>query len=130
MGGFDLFQLNWSALVLPESCLGSFRARLLLVALAPMAVIAIVFLCLTLNAYRHHSRKAALVRVSGRIQNLAQSVANGLLSTTPLALFVVFIFLPSVSATLFQAWSCEVFSFTSTEDHYYLRKDLSTRAPN
>eukprot|EP00966_Prymnesium_polylepis_P223365 5168173-Prymnesium_polylepis.2 len=34
---------------------------------------------------------------------------------------------PSVSSSIFKAWSGEAFGYTSTEDHYFLREDASIR---
>ena len=43
----------------------------------------------------------------------------------PIGLLVSFAFVPSVSANIFKAWSCQGFGNTPTETIYYMREDLS-----
>lgn len=114
---FDVAVLDWMGWVVPEACLSqSFSGRLLIIALSPIALIGIVFMCLTIKAAMADSNKASCLR---------RAFSNGLLSTMPLALLVTFLLVPSVSASIFEAWSCEAFGFSASEDHYFLRGDPS-----
>ena len=114
---------RWSSLILPESCLGStFRERLLLTPLAPIALICAGFLVLASRAALHHaillaenegSRGALVISKWPRVKCVCQvgeqAVCSAVLSATPLALLTTFVVVPSASASIFQAWSCEAF---------------------
>jgi len=60
-------------------------------------------------------------------QAVRKSLQNSLLLTIPAALLVTYVLVPSVSSSIFKAWSGEAFGYTSTEDHYFLREDASIR---
>ena len=110
MRHFDFLSLQWDDLIgVPADCLaGSFSEQLLITALLPLGLIAVVFVLLT-------------VRASAAV------LSEGLLDTAPFALLVTFALVPSVSANIFKAWSCQGFGNTQTETVYYLRKDLSIK---
>jgi hypothetical protein len=125
-------------------------------ALTPLIVIAAVpLLCSAATAsrpFRDHHRKSSrrstfasstLQRDSqrrsryvvdvrtGQAAHLSQtcrnSLINGFLAGTPISLVVSFCFTPSVSAFVFQAWQCDQFLFSETEEHSFLGQDLSVR---
>jgi hypothetical protein len=116
--------LNWLTIFLPGNCIG-FSNRLLMTALAPFAMIGLAFVLYTLRAgFNSASSEAPGAHMH---QTVAYTMSVGLLSTTPLALLITFAFAPSISVDVFQAWSCEAFGYSATEERYYLRQDLSIR---
>ena len=122
MRHFDFLSLQWDDLVgVPAGCLArSFKQKLLLTALLPLVLIAAVFVLLTGRAAFSHT--AAADAGLGRVR---AALSDGLLASAPFALVVMFAFVPSVSATIFKAWSCQGFGNTPTETIYYMREDLS-----
>jgi hypothetical protein len=97
--------IDWSGLVMPSQCV-SYSLRLLFIAFSPVALIALLLLAgvlLRLKWWR------ALPAPRPR---LGQTVLLGLLDYTPLGLIVVFCFVPSVSASIFKAWSCQAYTST------------------
>ena len=116
MRHFDFLSLQWDDLIgVPADCLaGSFNEQLLITALLPLGLIAVVFVLHFLRAGFRHAARATVL-------------SEGLLDTAPFALLVTFALVPSVSANIFKAWSCQGFGNTQTETVYYLRKDLSIK---
>ena len=122
MRHFDFLSLQWDDLVgVPAGCLArSFKQKLLLTALLPLVLIAAVFVLLTGRAAFSHTAAA-----DAGLGRLRAALSDGLLASAPFALVVMFAFVPSVSATIFKAWSCQGFGNTPTETIYYMREDLS-----
>ena len=109
---FLSFKWEW-LLGIPGECLAtSFQDKLLMTSLAPLGVIMAAFAGLAL--------RAALS--SGSVRG---AFGSAILSVTPFALLVTFTFVPSVSANIFKAWSCEAFGYTASEELFFLREDLS-----
>ena len=122
MRHFDFLSLQWDDLVgVPADCVArSFKQKLLLTALLPLVLIAAVFVLLTGRAAFSHTAAA-----DAGLGRLRAALSDGLLASAPFALVVMFAFVPSVSATIFKAWSCQRFGNTPTETIYYMREDLS-----
>eukprot|EP00966_Prymnesium_polylepis_P328975 7384748-Prymnesium_polylepis.1 len=110
MKALDWIELDWAGIVLPAQCLGSFRNRMVLTAAAPLAL-ALFALLLT----------AAVGKAKGQPLEKAPQL------TAPFALIVAFACAPSTSRTIFTAWDCEGFSKSSTERHFFLRRELTMR---
>ena len=107
---FDWLFVDWSGVLLPAECVGSFQQRTLLTALAPLVFIGLVYIL-----------SAALSRLRGG------SLSAGALSALGPSLLVVFLFAPSVNRKIFQTWDCEPYEFSATEDHRYMRASLGIR---
>ena len=111
-----VFQIDWLNLIFPTSCLsGGFRHQLLLVALGPIALVAVVVV-VGLSLGTRHGKPW---RVS-------------LLNTLPTLLLIAFCLTPSTSASIFATWSCESFQLdafngTHATEVDFLRADLSLR---
>jgi hypothetical protein len=121
---FDFLSFEWDELLgVPAGCLASgFSRVLLLTSLAPLGGIAVVFMVLTL---RDEFARTSTEHSGSALSRLGAALSNGLLATTPFALLVTFAFVPSVSANIFKAWSCQGYGSTQTEKIYYMREDLS-----
>ena len=125
---FDFLSLRWDELLgVPAGCLASsFSEQLLLSALAPLVLIAAMYVVLTLRAGCAQPADAAGSSQEGRAaKSLRAVLADGLLATCPFALVVTYAFVPAVSARIFKAWSCQGFGNTPTQPIYYMREDLS-----
>ena len=125
---FDFLSLRWDELLgVPAGCLASsFSEQLLLSALAPLVLIAAMYVVLTLRAGCARPADAAGPPQQGRAaKSLRAVLADGLLATCPFALVVTYAFVPAVSARIFKAWSCQGFGNTPTQPIYYMREDLS-----
>ena len=97
----DAVSIDWSGFFLPPQCL-PYRSRLVAVSIAPVGVI--VLLLLAGVGLRLHQRRLA---PTPRPLPWHAEAALGLLDLTPASLFLVFCFVPSVSAFIFRAWSCQ-----------------------
>ena len=97
----DAISIDWSGFFLPEQCLG-YGMRLLAIALCPVALIAL--LMGTGIALRLYYWRAA---PPPRERSWYAEAALGLLDFTPAGLVLVFCFVPSISASIFRAWSCQ-----------------------
>ena len=76
--------------------------RLLAVALSPVALIALLMGSgISLRLLRWRAAPAP------REGSLYAEAALGLLDLTPAGLFLIFCFVPSISASIFRAWSCQ-----------------------
>jgi hypothetical protein len=120
---FDFLTFGLDELLgVPAGCLAKdFVKRVLLSAFVPLVAIFMVFVLLALRA--GYTR---IAQHDGQpVWHLQAALSDGLLWTTPFALLVTFAFVPSVSANIFKAWSCQGFGLTQTENRYYLREDLS-----
>ena len=136
-----LVQLDWSSLILPGDCVGSFDVRLLVNALTPLVFVIVTLAAFTLRegvTLTLSSATAAQRTAERRLIDLihakrygvvtVQLVLRGLQSTAPFALLVTFALVPSVTAIIFQTWSCEGFAYSQTEDQrFYMRKAPSIR---
>jgi hypothetical protein len=125
MGFLELFEIDWSAIVFPGSCLsGGFFSRLLLRGLGPLALVAYVLVVgATVGAARRLvGRKVALKleRASqrdGKMYNrhtFLELCQKTLLDTLPALLFILLCITPTTSTSIFAAWTCETFALDST----------------
>ena len=128
MNVFQIFSFRLDELLgVPAGCIASdLKSVLLINSLTPWLVIAVAFAAFTLHQcckmlVRRH-RKHGGEQPAGSVRG---ALVNGMLATGPFALLVTFSFVPSVSATIFQAWACVGYGITETEKRYFLRKDLS-----
>ena len=86
--------------------------RLLAVALSPVALIAL--LMGTGIALRLYYWRAA---PPPRERSWYAEAALGLLDFTPAGLVLVFCFVPSISASIFRAWSCQALQLMTAAAH-------------
>ena len=110
--------LDWLAFALPAGCfVRGFSQRLLIIALAPLVVVMLkLFHSLALAVWSDWWKLG---------HTMSSALRNGLLAAVPFVLFVIFLSVPSVSTSIFAAWSCEGFGVDLSRDQYYLRADLS-----
>jgi hypothetical protein len=111
---FDWTKVEWLGVVLPSGCMGGFKDRLLVYALAPILLVWVVFVgVLVYSAYTSskNSVKGAL--------------SSALLAATPLALYVTFLFVPSVSAKIFTTWFCKQYRIDGETSITFLGDELS-----
>ena len=93
---------------MPEQCLG-YGMRLLAIALSPVALIALLMIAgISPRLYRWRAAPPP------RERSLYAEAALGLLDLTPAALVLIFCFVPSISASIFQSWSCQAPSHMMT----------------
>ena len=86
---FSWSDIDWSGTMMPVECLGTFRTRMLVTAIAPMGVVGLgVF-----------ARLGA-----GRVRG--EAMWDSLLSCIEPFLLIVFLLAPGVSRTIFRAWDC------------------------
>ena len=97
----EAVSIDWSGFFLPAQCL-PYWSRLVAVSISPVGVIALLLLAGV--GLRLHQRRLA---PSPRPLPWHAEAALGLLDLTPASLFLVFCFVPSVSAFIFRAWSCQ-----------------------
>ena len=120
MSVIDFLEFDWGWLVVPGACIGDARISLLLLkTLVPLGVMFILLIGGWLyDLGRHWWRREAVLRPF-----------RGLLDALPLILFVSFSVCPTVSKSIFQAWSCDEFIEDSEEgtSRQYLRNDLRVR---
>ena len=96
----NVVSIDWSGFFLPEQCLG-YDLRLVVSALSPVVLIALLMgWGITLRL--HSWRTAPPPR-----PKLWAEAALGLLDLTPAGLVLIFCFVPSISASIFRAWSCQ-----------------------
>ena len=120
---FGWVDLNFLRQLLPPPCFSSgYQVTLLLVALSPLALIALVTAAWVGRSILKDKRGdgAASVR---------QSVVAGLLGSAPAALLISFFCVAGVSQTIFQAFLCIAYDVDSASASYtqrsFLRADLS-----
>ena len=97
----DAVSIDWSGFFLPQQCLG-YGLRLLAIALSPVALIALLIIagvCLRLHPWRAAPAPHA--------RPWYAEAALGLLDLTPAGLVLIFCFVPSITASIFRAWSCQ-----------------------
>ena len=96
----EVVSIDWSGFFLPPQCL-PYWSRLVAVTASPVAAIALLLLAgVGLRLQQWQSAP------SPRPRPCAEATL-GLLDLTPASLFLVFCFVPSVSAFIFRAWSCQ-----------------------
>ena len=86
MAWFDWLNFDWFGVGVPSTCIGDFGTRLMLKALTPLALLAVVI-------------------------GVACASARSMASVLPSALLATFALVPSVSARIFSTFSCEAFGF-------------------
>ena len=119
---FTAFGPDWTALAVPRGCIsGGFKWRLLITALAPLAMVVLVACGVLIAQY--------LSMPSGTHRSARVLLAHAWLWTTPFALLVTFVVIPSVSSAIFSSWMCERYGYdtANAESHYFLREDLGVR---
>jgi len=107
---FDWVRVDWLSILMPTPCFGSLEQRTLLVALAPIAGIAS---CALFQLFLSKASGLPLLR--------------GVLASTSLCLFVVFLLSPQISQAIFEAFQCVPFEWSPTVTHYFLRSSLSVQ---
>jgi len=122
-------QLDWASITIPKGCLfpGGFRQSLIFQAVAPLIVIGgFVFLGLVTAVVQgclHGCKRQEDDRDDEGI--LRRILRRGVILAMPPCILTTFIFVPSVSASIFAAWSCEAYDLSETEQVYYLRDDYA-----
>ena len=96
----ETISLDWSGFFLPPQCL-PYSYRLVAVAVSPLGVITLLLLAgVGMRLYQRCKSPSPRPR-------LFSEAAHGLLDLIPASLFLVFCFVPSVSAFVFRVWSCQ-----------------------
>jgi hypothetical protein len=122
---FDWARVDWPSIFIPAECTpfttgSSFRAWLLMKAIAPLLFIMVV----TLGTA---ARKAA------RLGWSRKNMGIGALQAMPLALLLSFCACPSVSMSIFQSWLCVEYQYDGRRvdapaiEYKYLSQDLRVR---
>ena len=119
----EVISIDWSGFFLPPQCL-PFWSRLVAVTISPISAIALLLVAgAGLRLYRLR------VAPSPRPRTRLTEAALGLLDLTPASLFLVFCFVPPVSAFIFRAWACEAYTTSppgeALEQVEYMRQDAS-----
>jgi len=116
----ETFSFDFS-FFLPKECLStSFAVRLVVTSFLPLGFVACVFLWFVL-------RVTFARGCEHQHRSIASILRNAAMSTTTVALLIIFVCLPSLSSVIFQAWSCEPFPTSDNNYVYYLRSDLSVQ---
>ena len=119
----EAITVDWSGFILPTQCL-PYSSRLLANTLSPLGLIALLLLA-GVGRQLHRSRTMS----APRARAWSTEAAIGLLDLTPAGLFLVFCFVPSVSAAIFRAWSCQAYTISppseALEQVEYMRQDAS-----
>ena len=123
-------QLDWASITIPEGCLfpGGFRQRLIFQAVAPLIIIGgFVFLGLVTAVVQGclHGCERQEDDASDDTSILRRILRRGVIRAMPPCILTTFIFVPSVSASIFSSWSCEAYDLSETEQVYYLRDDYA-----
>ncbi|KAL1499340.1 hypothetical protein AB1Y20_011547 [Prymnesium parvum] len=111
------FNFNFDVVV-PDECFGSYRSRLLIGSLWPIALV----LLPAVGSVALVGARLAKRRANG---DLSASLAQGCERTLPLLLIVTFLLVPSTSTRIFNTFLCVPFEYTPTETRRYLHDDLS-----
>jgi hypothetical protein len=113
-------------IVIPGTCFGSYRTRLLILSVWPVALLSLVAACLIARelARDHRNRDRSSV-VTSRSHGAA--VRSGLERTLPLTLVLTFLLVPSTATRVFKTFLCDPFLYNSQagETRRYLHDDLS-----
>ena len=115
--------IDWSGFFLPPQCL-AYWARLVAVTISPVGLIALLLIAgaaLRLRRWRDAP--------TPRPRSWPAEAALGVLDFTPASLIIVFCFVPSVSASIFRAWSCQSYTISPPDQDLvqvsYMRQDAS-----
>jgi hypothetical protein len=111
MAAFNwIANLDFVGLAVPPRCLGSYEDGLLVRGVLPLCVLALLAAAFLLHA---------IVR--------RRSLRGELLAALPLALWIIYLSVPSISAALFNAFPCAAYGYDDAtgESRRYLRADLS-----
>ena len=108
---------------MPPDCIGDAETRLLVGALWPLGVIAVLLLLLALrDAFlAAHQRGWQCLRGDWRWADFSGTLRDGAWG----AIFISYVALPSVAQSVFETWSCESFGYDDARDEKisYLRGD-------
>ena len=120
--------LEWPAdltnIVIPITCLGSYRESLLIGGCWPLIVLLAVAIGSAVSKLASDYRKKAL-SVAPRDSRTA--VLDGLMQhTLPFALVLTFLVVPSVSTRIFKTFLCDRFEYAGGETRSYMQDDLRT----
>jgi hypothetical protein len=121
----EALEFDWTYLMLPGSCMaGGARARLLLRALCPLALLAVVLLITFLIGMGRRSYKAHEHSVASR--RFSMAVAS-LLDGLPVVLLICYCLVLPASSSIFATWSCVEYGDDATTDpptyQSFLRSD-------
>ncbi len=127
MRHFDFLSFEWDELIgVPAACVASgYKRVLILTAVAPLIFLASMFVVFTLRAGYSHITATDRLHDERTATRLRVVLSDGLLATAPFCLLITFACVPSVSANIFRAWSCQRFGSTPTASRFYMRADLS-----
>ena len=106
MDFFSIFEVDVYEMIYPGLCLqGGFRSRLLLHALGPLILLAVVFVVGVLGSVAMQLKYSTEVR--------KRPWLHSLLRTLPFLLFIAYCLVAGTSTSIFAAWRCEVFEVDS-----------------
>ena len=127
MAVFGFVKLDWLSLILPATCLGDFRKRLIIVCTVPLLLLMILLLA---GVALQTCSSAAVTTHKPLLSGLRSAASVGLLRSLPYVLFGCFAFAPSVSSHVFSAFGCDRYGYDDTPpatNRWYLHADLSVR---
>jgi len=108
---------------IPPTCFGTYRRRLLIGALWPIALMLLVaagFICLELSREKWKKRHVL------DLQRGSYSVALiGLQRSVPFVLVVTFLLVPSTATLIFKTFLCDRFQYDADDTRRYMHDDLS-----
>ena len=130
--GLHLFDVDWMRIgwLFPSpACLGTFSERLLMYALLPLALAALVAVCCLVGpavaaAPSLRWRPGRRAEVGGSARGALRS---GLLRALPFVLFVLFLFVPSVSSRIFASFACDHYGNGPLDSISFLHADPAVR---
>ena len=115
LSAFTFIKLDWSRVLLPNGCLAnSYREQMLIKALVPLALVGgVIFLHLLWSVVAHY----------GYGRSGPPRPIEGLLSSLPHVLIVLFLTITSISSAIFHAWACVGYKDSDTSTRYFLSLD-------
>ena len=113
----EVLGLDWLAFALPAGCLVRGFNSLLVTALAPILILLIKLLKDVGQALYQKWWKGS--------KSLSAALRHGVFAAVPFMLLDIFVSVPTVSARIFAAWSCEGYGLEPGVDRYFLRADPS-----
>ena len=119
MDVFDFVHIEWVRVLMPASCLASsYETELIIKAAMPLAFLLLVVFVHVLACVISHF-------AYGRAG--PPRLVEGLISSLPHVLLVLFLCACSVSSAIFSAWACVGYEYSESETYYYLKAQPSMR---
>ena len=118
---FNNFEINFISVSAPVECFGDFGTRLLIYGLVPLVLMATVVVGCVAWSLTTRARENGDLR-----SGMGDAAMEGLLRALPMALFISFLLVPTVSKKIFSAFDCVPYDFDGGEESKsFLREDHS-----